>query len=227
MRCLRCGDCCRRSSPTLLPPDLERVRDGHLRWDRLCTLRAGEAGHSPFSDAAFYLPDERIKVCEHPGGSTCVFWDDETNACGIYAHRPEQCRLQQCWDPAPALEQARGPFLSRREVFAGADPLLALIAEHDRRCSFDAMRAAFERVQQGDHEAADEVVGMLAFDDHVRGFVSGRFEMLAHALDLLFGRPLGHLVRLFGFEVVNGPDGTRVLRPEARPAAGGERGQGS
>jgi Fe-S-cluster containining protein len=212
--CVMCGECCRHSSPTLGQEDLELLREEKLPWAELVTLREGEPARSPFTGEPFYLPEERIKVREQPGTSACVFLG-ANDECTIYADRPIQCRAQACWDPDAVRHIIEEPALTRREVFANVPPLLELIAEHDRRCSFERMRELFEELKESAGANIDAVIDLLAFDEHVRQFAVDQLPLPAEALGVLFGRPLAERVRLFGFTVEVAADGTRTLVPLA------------
>ena len=216
--CVSCGDCCREGSPTLIEDDLELLGDDGIRWDQLVTLRKGEPAFSPFSKAPLYLDVEMIKVRQKDGSSACLLLDNGDDTCSIYADRPTQCRVQACWDPQLAKQLAELPPLSRHKILAGVEPVLALIDEHDRRCSFGTMRELFEELKKTEGKNVEDVEGLLAFDDHVRQFAREQLNVPDDALELFFGRPLSDRVKLFGFRVERGADGTSTLMPEPRSA---------
>ncbi len=213
--CLRCGECCRQGSPTLHLEDLELLKAGKMPWDALVTLRRGEPVHSPFQEKLFFLLDERIKVREKPGSHTCRFLEDGGSDCTVYDDRPLQCRAQACWDPTQARELAEQAYLRRADLFADVELLSELIAEHDRRCAFDRLRDAFERLDQTKGESAGEVLELIAYEEHFRGFLQEKLNMPQETLPLVFGRSFAELTALFGFRVETLPDGTRVLVPES------------
>lgn len=212
--CVQCGECCRRGSPTLHLEDLELLRMGAIPWQELVTLRLGEPAYSPFHEKAFFLTSECLKIREKPSTKHCTFLDEETSRCTIYANRPVQCRAQACWDSAPAKQLSKLPFLSREDVFAGVDLLLDIMAEHDRRFAFQKVHEAFKRLKETGGEGIDEVLELLAFEEHFRSFCGERFKIPADQMDLVFGRSLAELAPLFGFRVRYEPDGSRVLVPD-------------
>lgn len=209
--CVACGECCRIGSPSLHAEDLELLRQGSIPWRQLITMRCGEPVRSPFQQAIFPLSDERVKVREKPGSRECVFLDSETDHCLIYANRPTQCRAQACWDPKAALGLQKMPYLTRAEIFQGVDLLLDLMEEHDRRCSFDKLVHAFDRLRETRGESVEEVLQLLAYEDHFRRFLGGRLNIPDDNLELVFGRSFADLVPLFGFRIVMEPDGSRCL----------------
>jgi Fe-S-cluster containining protein len=211
--CIRCGDCCRKGSPTLVLDDLELLSDENIRWDQLVTLREGEPAFSPFTAEPFYLAEEWIKIREKDGTSECVFFIDDGDECSIHQDRPTQCRAQGCWDGELARRQAEDPHLTRRNIFDGIKPLLTLIDEHDKRCSFLKLRELFEELKQTEGKSVDNVLEFLAYDDHLRAFAVENLNVPHGAIDLLFGRALSERVGLFGFLVETGEDGVKTLKP--------------
>ncbi len=223
--CIRCGECCKRGSPTLHVGDLELVRSERIALDQLVTLRKGEPAQLPVTGEAFYLPAECIKLREKPGTKECVFLDASGDRCLIYEHRPAQCRAQACWDPGASQRLAKEmPALTRQQLFEGVDVLGALLEEHERRCSFQKLRDVFDRLQETKGQTMDEVLDAIAFEDHFRTFAAERLSLPVGALDLFFGRSFVDQVRLFGFRVEQEPDGTRVLLPGPECEACGQDG---
>ncbi|MFZ2445221.1 MAG: YkgJ family cysteine cluster protein [Syntrophobacteraceae bacterium] len=212
--CVQCGECCRVGSPTLHLEDLEILRTGKVPWDRLMTLRRGEPARSPFEDTPFVLPEERIKVREKANSAECVFLNAETDRCEIYNDRPLQCRAQACWDPAPARDLASRPFLLRKHIFEGVDVLLEIIAEHDTRCGFETLTLAFEKLRETNGQSVDEALRLLSYEEHFRQFVAERFNIPPGNMELVFGRSFAGMVNLFGYRVVDEPDGGRCLVTE-------------
>lgn len=217
--CVMCGECCRMGSPTLHMDDLELLQKGAIPWEAVYTLRRGEPVHSPFKKDLFFLLDERLKVREKPGTKECLFLDGESRRCLIYADRPLQCRAQACWDPAPAEDLSKQPYLTRRDIFKDVELLLEVMAEHDRRCRFDQLAAAFSEMEASKGASVDRVLHLLAYEDHFRTFMGEKLGIPADQLELVFGRSFACLAQLFGYRVDTEPDGTRLLVPDREPSA--------
>jgi Fe-S-cluster containining protein len=215
--CVECGECCRRSSPTLQLEDLEILQSGQIPWDRLYALRKGEPARSPFDGRPFILPEERIKIREKEGTQECVFLDDSSERCTIYSDRPLQCRAQACWDPAPAKDLAEQPFLLREHVFGHVEVLMSIIAEHDTRCSFQSLAEALEKLRDGDEDSIANALRVLSYEEHFREFVGEEFNIPGDNMELVFGRSFSKMAALFGYKVVEGPDGSRCLMPDSDP----------
>ena len=213
--CLQCGECCRMGSPTLHREDLPLLQSGKIPWDQILTLRKGEPARSPFDGRPFVLTEERIKVREKDGRNECVFLAGETaggeTECSIYCDRPVQCRAQACWDPIPARETAQLPFLLREHVFEGVDVLLQIISQHESRCGFESLCSSFEELSRSNGANIDKVLGLLSYEEHFRQFVSEKFNIPPQNMELLLGRSFTRMCTLFGFRVLEEPDGTRRL----------------
>jgi Fe-S-cluster containining protein len=212
--CVQCGTCCRKGSPTLQLEDLELLQTGRIQWNQLVTLRRGEPVKSPFDQKPFFLLDERIKIRERDNSEECIFFNDETSLCGMYSDRPIQCRAQACWDPAPAQDISKQPYLTRRDIFKSVDLLLEIILEHDQRCAFQKLNEAFTRLLETKGETIEEVLQILSYEDHFRSFVCEKLNVPSDQAELVFGRSFADLVPLFGFKVLDEPDGSRCLVPE-------------
>ena len=216
--CVRCGECCTAGSPTLTVEDLELLGDEGIAWSDLVTIRRGEPAHSRIAGEAFYLAEEKVKIREKPGTKVCVLYDDATKSCAAHPHKPAQCRAQACWDPTLAAQQATMQALTRYDIFKDVEVILKTIEKHEERCDFERFRKAFELLRETRGENIDEIIGMLAFDEHTREFAVSELGVPEDGLDLVFGRRLTDRLRLFGFYVAEGEDGTRMLLP--LPSAG-------
>jgi hypothetical protein len=75
--CLSCANCCRKMTPTLTPEDQKRIA-AHLQM----TPTAFEKKYLVFDEE-----DKDWRMQKQP----CVFLDETTNKCGIYAVRPADC----------------------------------------------------------------------------------------------------------------------------------------
>jgi Fe-S-cluster containining protein len=212
--CVQCGECCRKGSPTLHEEDLELLQEGRIPWGQLITLREGEPAYSPFDEKPFLLPSECIKIREKAGSKGCILLDDQTAHCSIYNDRPVQCRAQACWDPAPARQLARVPYLTRSGIFGEVEFLRDILAEHDQRCAFSKLNEAFADLMERNGMGVERVLELMAFEDHFRHFFAERLNIPEDTLDLVFGRSFAELAPLFGFQVVTEPDGSRCLVPE-------------
>ncbi|MFP3911561.1 MAG: YkgJ family cysteine cluster protein, partial [Desulfobacteraceae bacterium] len=101
--CVRCGECCQASSPTLQREDVPKVTAGVIPWRDLYTLRPGEPVRDNVRGGLKPLDQELIKLRETDQGA-CIYYDEENRACRIYEHRPAQCAAQKCWDDTDFMQ---------------------------------------------------------------------------------------------------------------------------
>jgi len=212
--CVQCGECCRKGSPTLHLEDLELLQQGRIPWNRIFALRKGEPVRPPNEEnegKPYFLLDERIKIREKQDGQGCVFLDDTSDHCTIYADRPIQCRAQACWDPTESRELAKGVYLTRQDIFEKVELLMNIIIEHEKRCSFESLHKAFHQLQESEAKEVDSFLKLVAYEEHFRDFVSEQFHIPKEELELVLGRSFASLMPIFGLKVAEESDGTKCL----------------
>ncbi len=205
--CLRCGDCCRKSGPTLFTDDLRLFTDGLLQRNMVYTLRRGERVLLPDGTGTMALKEETLKVRENPETGHCMFLDNDIDQCQIYSERPLQCRAQACWDTSD-IEQAisEEKRLNRSHVVRPDEPVAEAIVAHEARCSVAALTELFKELSEGYEPAVDSIKAALAYDTQLRPLLSEKLPLPADELDFYFGRPLVDLVEMFGVRVVTEGD---------------------
>ncbi len=211
--CIRCGECCEKSSPTLVREDLRLFQDNILDWTDVYTLRRGEKASSPRDQEVIELEEERIKIREHPKTTTCLFYATSPNRCLIYEDRPQQCRLQLCWLDEEERTAATGPFLSRRDLFGELPELWKLLDAHENRCAFRELSATLQALLAQEEEASKKLFEMLHFDHYLRQMLLREWKVQPAAVEFLLGRPLGQMLRHFGIKAEMTAEG--VFRLEA------------
>ncbi len=214
--CVRCGECCRLGSPTLLTHDLPRFQQEIITWNDVYTLRPGEQVTNREGEVE-PLPEERLKVREIPGSRQCWFYLAATDSCRIYDDRPEQCRRQNCWgDPArpPALAQ----LLTRKQLFAGVPEVWDLISEHQERCDYGKVARALTDLAAGREEAGEVLFEALHFDHYLRQMLIDDWELTAAATELLLGRPVADFLAAQGVLATLTPEGVFKLERKEKEA---------
>lgn len=205
--CVRCGECCARSSPTLHRKDLPLVREGFIRMEHLYTLRKGEGVRDNVHERLIPADQEMIKVREKKGGKgDCIFYDETEKACAIYDNRPAQCASLKCWDTAEFLELYKTPRLQRRDLIEDG-VLLALMEEHDNRCGYAVLHDHVRRIPEDGGDSLNEILEVLKFDFHLRPFMAQKLGMGLEEMDFFFGRPLTETIVMFGLKVKKQPEG--------------------
>ncbi|MBN2126593.1 MAG: YkgJ family cysteine cluster protein [Deltaproteobacteria bacterium] len=218
-RCIRCGECCIRSSPTLQEEDLPLLREGPLERRHLYTIRRGELVRDPIRDALTVTGREMIKVREGRGETGgCLFYDHGERACRIYDRRPAQCAALRCWDPREFMEVWGRPKAERRDIVEDG-VLLGLMEEHEVRCSYAALENRVREIPSRGAEAVDGILDLLRYDYRMRPFLAGRLGIDPAEMDFLFGRPLIETVAMFGLQVIRREDGSFFLTTAEPPMA--------
>ena len=206
--CIRCGECCLTSSPTLHAKDLALVVGGSIRLEHLYTIRKGELVRDNVRGGIVPADQEMIKIREEKGG--CVFYMAEERACSIYETRPSQCASLKCWDPNEFIEQYQSPKLHRQDVIENG-VLLGLIEEQERRYSYAALGDHVRRIPEEGEKAVERILELLKVDYHLRPFLSQKLGLRMEEMDFFFGRPLTETMRMFGLKVERQPDGGFLL----------------
>ncbi len=208
--CVRCGECCEKSSPTLLLADLPLFQREVLTWNEVFTLQEGDQVLSREGNPAV-LKEERLKVRELPGTRQCWFYVAATRSCRIYEDRPEQCRRQECW--GEAAEPASGDYLSRRHLLEQIPEVWELIAAHQERCHRPRVRRAVQDLLDGREAAADVLFEALHFDHYLRQMLLKEWGLSPAATELLLGRALTEFVAGLGLKAALTPEGVFKLEP--------------
>ena len=209
--CLRCGDCCERSSPTLMAEDLALLQDEILHWTDIVTLRVGERAYDARRQQVITLTEERLKLREEPRSHRCLFFVTQPNRCLIYDHRPQQCRQQLCNRPPEEQPPASGTPLTRQTIFGAHPEIWQLITAHEERCALSRLTATLENLQNP--AAQEDLFEVLHFDHYFRQYLRQEWQLPSRALDFLLGRPLPDLLPQFGLTAKLTPAGTYTLEP--------------
>ncbi|MEW6266693.1 MAG: YkgJ family cysteine cluster protein [Thermodesulfobacteriota bacterium] len=219
--CIRCGECCRRGSPPLLPQDLPALAEGHIARSDLMTLRRGEPAYSNWEEKKVLLPVEQVKLREVPGGRTCLFLGPGDDACLIYPNRPHQCRIMDCWDPSRFERLRNLPVLTRGDLIGRDHQLGRLIEHHEERCGLPDLAQRLTQAAAGDGIAADEALDAVLFDLHVREFAAEKFSLPWTEMIFFFGRPLTVVIKGLGYAFDPGEgEGPKLSRIEGPPPPG-------
>jgi Fe-S-cluster containining protein len=206
--CIRCGGCCRTSSPTLQTADLPHVKDGFIRREDLYTIRPGELIRDNVQGGLKPAAHELIKIRDRDGA--CVYYEETQKKCRIYTHRPVQCAAQKCWDDREFMRVYAEPKAVRKDLIN--DPnLLRLMAAHERRCAVNDLEDWVERIEHEGEAAVMTILKMLKFDHDLRRMMPERLRMDPRELDLVLGRPLTKIIEVFGLRVDKTSDGSFFL----------------
>jgi Fe-S-cluster containining protein len=209
--CVRCGECCQGSGPSLLLQDLSLLHKEILTANEVYTLRAGDLEASQ-EGPAVTLPGERLKIREVPGSRQCSFYQAATQSCRIYDHRPEQCRRYNCWEEGPS-PPAPGEFLTRAHLFAQAPEIRDLIAAHEERCNLLRLREILAELTAGGEESGEALFEALHFDHYLRKMLKDEWGLAPAVTELILGRPLTRFLKDMGIQATLTPEGVFRLTP--------------
>jgi Fe-S-cluster containining protein len=207
--CIRCGECCIRSSPTLQAEDLSLVEAGVIAVKDLYTIRRGELVWDNVIEALTIAQEEILKVKEKKGGG-CIFYDGTAKACTIYEKRPAQCSAMACWDTAEFMRVYKEAKLAREDVIRDR-VLLGLIEAHETRCSYEELQDHVKAIEEEGEKAVEKIIELLRFDFQMRPFLVQKLRLNPEEMDFLFGRPLVETIVMFGLKVIREPDGSFYL----------------
>lgn len=208
--CIRCGECCLRSSPSLQVTDISRVINGPIRRSDLYTLRKGELVRDNIRSGLKRTEEELIKVRESKETGACIFYDDSGKQCTLYEHRPIQCAAMKCWDERDFMQVYREPRADRRDLIHDGN-LLRLMTFHEERCGYALLERDVRDIETIGEKAVKKILAILKVDHDIRSLTREKLGIDFNDLDLIFGRPLTETISMFGLKVVREPDGSFFL----------------
>ena len=201
--CRRCGVCCEKGGPGLHQEDRLLVDSGQIPARCLFTIRRGELARDNVKGTLAPLTQEIIKIKGRADRWTCLFYDKETRGCGIYDHRPLECRALNCRDTRRIEGVYETARLRRQDLLSSIQGLWELIEDHERRCNYEGLNA---RVGEGSYKGRlkqeKSLLEILRFDAHVRRLAVEKGGLDARMLDFIFGRPLADTIKMFDIKLV-------------------------
>lgn len=210
--CIRCGECCIRSTPSLQLIDVPALNEGVIKRSDLYTVRVGELVRDNIRDKLKITHRELIKIREKKNGGGCVFYDDFEKACAIYEYRPSQCKAMACWDEREFMRIYATAGADRKEIIHD-QILLRLIDEHEKRCAYTRVERRVKKIERDGEVAVEKILQMLRFDHEIRLLIPEKLDVLPDEIDLILGRPLAETIIMFGLKVVRQTDGSFLLTP--------------
>jgi Fe-S-cluster containining protein len=208
--CVRCGECCLGSSPTLQMADVSLVYDGLIEKGNIYTIRVGELVLDNIKGELKVTDKEILKIREKENGRGCMYYDEEKKACTIYEYRPIQCRALACWDESEFMLVYARPKLSRTDVISDRN-LLRLMAEHGKKCSYMELEKCVGQIEKEGEKAVKSILELLKFDYKIRLLISERLDIDSVEMDFILGRPFTETITMFGLTVTREPDGSFFL----------------
>jgi Fe-S-cluster containining protein len=187
-----------KGGPTLHEEDAVLFTKELLDKTHVYTLRKGEVVRN-VDDTLMVLEREMIKIKGQGESWSCMFYDDDNNACMIYHGRPVECRALECWDLRGLKEVMARPCLQRADLINPDDGILKIITAHEEKCSYATLDSAVKALQGPDSaKAVEEILDLLQYDDYIRPFLTEKLRMDPNAMDFFFGRPMRSTIRMYG-----------------------------
>lgn len=210
--CIKCGACCRSSSPDLFITDAHLVERGNIPIKYLFTMREGEPIKNLKTRKLEHLTTDIIKIRNiSEDAPSCLFFDDDNQDCGIYQHRPSVCRAFKCWDKRQIDNVKTSPFLTRKDLLSETG-LWDLIQEHQSRCDYRRVAELADAIiEKDDSDAGHELVAILSYDKAVRDTAIEKGKMDEGMMDFLFGKPVALSLPLFRLRLMTDEDGKQIL----------------
>ncbi len=208
--CVQCGTCCQKGGPALHHADRDLIRTGLIGYHQLVTIRKGEPVLSPASGRDEPAGREFIKLRGIGGQWACLFFDPAVLACSIYVHRPQECRLLKCWDPAELVAVIDQDTISRRDIINPDDPILHLVAFHDEQCPGDIFTAFYAGPQPDKDKLLARLTEAANRDLAIRSRAVAEFGLPVELEYFILGRPLFTQLGGFGIAVQEEQGGVRL-----------------
>ena len=213
IQCKRCGVCCEKGGPSLHLADQLLVEDGRIPACCLFTIRQGEMVRDNVKGILAPLSQEIIKIKGRADRWSCLFHDKANRGCGIYDHRPLECRALNCRDTRRIEAVYQTARLTRQDLLSGMEGLWQLIQDHEQRCSYPGLRVRVgEGSQAGRLKQEKAILEILRFDAQIRELAVEKGGVNADILDFLFGRPMTGIINMFDIELVK-KNGTYGVAP--------------
>ncbi|MBA3014306.1 MAG: YkgJ family cysteine cluster protein [Proteobacteria bacterium] len=210
--CLCCGTCCIKGGPALHQSDLPLIHERRLALGDMITIRQGEPVISPLTNSVEPARIELIKLVGHNDSWICHFFDKTKKTCGIYAHRPLECKLLKCWDSSSLTNIIYQHCLKREDILQDDEELWELISLQEEHCSFAKIsQLSTKFAEVNDQTLLTEIAQIVTLDFRIRQkAVQKRSLSLASEL-LYFGRPLFKSLKFFQLTIKEDPFGVTVI----------------
>lgn len=200
MECQRCGTCCRKGPPCLHIIDKELYFKGILNKSHLLTLRKGEKVYDNIKGQQIILAEEMVRLRSKDNQRTCLFFEDSTNSCLKYAHRPVECRVMKCWDTSEIEEVYKKDRLKRLDLIPSDSAMGEIIKEHEQSCSIESIQKKLTEIRSSsDKELGQEIGDILSVDQIFREYMHKKANADKYTLNFLFGRPVRDILKSLGF----------------------------
>jgi Fe-S-cluster containining protein len=215
--CLRCGVCCTKGGPGFHDADKELIEKGIIPSRCLYTLRKGELAYDNVRGCLAPVGSDIIKLKGQNDSWTCIFFNEDQKACGIYDNRPLECETLQCWDARQLESMYDTNRLTREDLVSEIEGLWELICDHQNRCDYGKIQKLVKALNGPDREGAQKgLIEIIQYDMEIRKLVVSEGGLDVGMLDFLFGRPLIKTIGCYGLRVDSNLKKIRLVPSSAR-----------
>ncbi|MBF0117535.1 MAG: YkgJ family cysteine cluster protein [Desulfobacterales bacterium] len=193
MTCNKCGKCCIKGGPTLHLVDKDLIIKGLIPISFLYTIRKSELVYENVKNKLVSLDIEIIKIKGKKDSWECIFFNSDTNNCGIYENRPIECKVLYCFDTREIEKVYAKERITRNDLIPNKNTFWNLINIHEQTCSYDKIKNLLTH-----HES---IIKLVKYDMNLRGLVLEKSGIDVDSLDFYFGRPLFQTIKSFGFNL--------------------------
>ena len=194
--CIRCGTCCLKGGPTLHYEDTKALREGHIGYQHLVTIRKGEMVYNPAKEKPEPVSKEMVRVAGRDGSPACFFYDEGKKSCGIYQDRFLECRILRCWDTSEILSVIGKNTIQRSDIMNPDDPVVDVIKSHEEECSPYEVESLLAALSAGKERAGalKRLSELVRRDKAIRSFALTELELKREFEYFIFGRPLSRIL---------------------------------
>ena len=194
--CIRCGTCCLKGGPALHHEDTKILCEGHVGYQHLITIRAGEMVYNPAKEKPDPVLNEMVRVAGRDGSPACFFYDEGKKSCGIYRNRFLECRVLKCWDTSEILSVIGRNTIQRSDIMNPDDPVVDVIKSHEEECSSYEVESLLAALSAGKDRtgALKRLSELVLRDNAIRSFALTELELKKEFEYFIFGRPLSRIL---------------------------------
>jgi len=188
---------------------MELLIASHLVLAQLITVRRGEMVVWPGAVTQTPARVELVKLQGRGGDWRCLFYARQTSGCAIYANRPLECRLFQCWAPDPLNRIIGQGTFTRTDLLHPDDPVREFILRQEVQCPANRIKELAPHAQP-DSAALRELENLVRIDLLIRAQAMGRLGIAPKLELFLFGRPYFIMLAPFGIAARETNTGMRL-----------------
>jgi len=183
--------------------DIHLIKSGKISCKSLVTIREGEPAFDNVKNQVVSSVSDIIKIRSKNNSRSCIFLDNNKEACKIYDIRPIECKVLQCWDTTAIERLYDRNRLTRKDLLFETKEIWELIIDHQQRCGYDRVRQLSDNRNDRDKSRIEEIRFLVRYDAHLRSLLSEKGGMAPDIMDFLFGQPLSVTIRRLGVVMDN------------------------